>query len=343
MLLAVIKILILSIVSFLFAMFLTPLFLEFMERYGWGKQIREEGVPVFAKLHKEKEGTPTMGGVIIWGTTLLVMVLFWGLAYLYPDTIFSELNFLNRAQTLLPLGVLIFSALVGLVDDLLGVFRRGDRGGGLKVRQKVVLYTLVALVAAFWFYFKLDWDLIHVPFFGDYYLGFWYIPTFVFILVATAFSANETDGLDGLAGGVLLVAFAALGVISFQQGRLDLAAFCGVIVGSLLAFLWYNVYPARFFLGDTGSMGLGITLGVIAMLTNSSLLLPLICFILVIESLSVIFQAAYKFFRNEKYFHSTPIHHHFEALGWHECKITMRFWIVAWAMAGIGLIIGLLG
>lgn len=343
MLFPVIKILLISLVSFLFAMLVTPLFIRLLEKYKLGKQIRKKKVPVFTYFHKKKEGTPTMGGVVIWASVSFVIFLFWFLSWLYPDSLFGKLNFLNRAQTFLPLGILVFAALVGLADDLLGVFRIGTRGGGLKVRQKVALYTVVALVGALWFYFKLDWDLIYVPFVGNFYIGYWYIPVFVFIIVAAAFSTNETDGLDGLAGGVLLVAFAALAVISFNQARIDLATFCGAIIGALLAFLWYNIYPARFFLGDTGSMGLGITLGVIAMLTNSALVLPLIGFILVMESVSVIIQMTGRLLGKRKVFRSTPIHHHFEALGWHESKITMRFWIVAWAMAALGVIVGLIG
>jgi phospho-N-acetylmuramoyl-pentapeptide-transferase len=202
---------------------------------------------------------------------------------------------------------------------------------------------MVAGFGAWWFYYKLEWDLISVPFLGNFYIGLWYIPVFIFVIVATTFSTNETDGLDGLASGVLMIAFISLGVIAFIQGRMDLAAFCGAIIGALLAFLWYNIYPAMFFMGDTGSMGLGVTLGIIAMLTNTALLLPFIAFILVIESLSVILQVSSKKILGRKIFLSTPLHHHFEAKGWHESKVTMRFWILAGVMASIGLIIYLLG
>jgi len=194
-------------------------------------------------------------------------------------------------------------------------------------------------VGAWWFYFKLDWDLIHVPFIGDFNIGLWYIPIFIFILIATTFSTNQTDGLDGLAGGVLLVAFSSYAIISYSQGRLELATFCGTIVGAILAFLWFNIHPARFFMGDTGSMSLGITLGVIAMLTNSLFFLPFLGFILVIESLTTIIQMLSKKLRHKKIFLSAPIHHHFEAKGWPETKVTMRFWIISGVMAAIGLIL----
>jgi len=179
--------------------------------------------------------------------------------------------------------------------------------------------------------------VLTIPFFGSFAIGLWYIPLFMFIIIASAFSANETDGLDGLLGGVALFAFVALTAVAFSLGRYDLAAFGGAMIGALLAFLWFNIYPARFFMGDTGSMSLGIVIGVIAMLTNTTLLLPFFAVILVIESLSVIIQLVSKKFRHKKVFHSSPIHHHFEALGWPESQITMRFWIISIVFATLGL------
>lgn len=338
----VIRLLILASISFLVAFSVTPFLTHFLFKYRLGKQIRTEGAPVFAKIHGSKEGTPTMGGILIWGTTLILALGFWLLS-LFFDGIFSRLNFLSRSQTFLPLGALIFSAILGFADDLLGIFKIGPKGGGLSMKQKILLYTTVATIGAWWFYFKLGWDVFYVPFLGNFSVGFWYLPIFIFIIVATAFSTNETDGLDGLAGGVLLFAFSAFGALAFTQGRYDLAAFTGVIVGALLAFLWFNIYPARFFMGDTGAMSLGVTLGIVAMLTNAAMLLPLIAFILVLESGSVIVQVISKRFRGKKIFLSTPIHHHFEAMGWPETKVTMRFWIISAVTAAIGLIIGLLG
>lgn len=333
------RILGLAAIAFLFALIWTPVLIRLLDKYRLGKQIRYSGAPIFTKLHKKKEGTPTMGGILIWGTVLLLTMLFWGLSKMGEGTVLESLNFLTRKQTLLPLGALIASALVGLGDDLLGIFKKGPGGNGLRVKHRLLIYTVIALFGAWWFYYKLEWDLIHIPFVGDFAVGGYYILIFVFVLVATAFSVNETDGLDGLVGGILLVAFGSYGVIAFSQGKMDLAAFCSVIIGALLAFLWFNIYPARFFMGDTGAMSLGITLGVIAMLTNAFLLLPFIGFILVIESASVIIQIASKKIRGKKIFLSTPIHHHFEAKGWPETRITMRFWIVNGVMAGIGLII----
>lgn len=339
----IIRLLITVIVSFLLALFFTPLLTGFLERKRLVKYIEKDKAPVFNKMHKKKEGTPTMGGILVWGTVTIVIMLFWALSKLGEGTYLENLNFLSRSQTLLPLGAMLASAFLGLMDDIFGILHMGARKTGFRVREKLILYTLVSGFGAWWFYFKLDWDLISIPFAGNFYIGFWYIPVFIFIIVATSFSTNETDGLDGLAGGVLMIAFTALGVIAFTQARFDLAVFCGAIIGALLAFLWYNIYPARFFLGDTGSMGLGVTLGIIAMLTNTAILLPLIAFILVLESVSVIIQITSKGLFHRKLFISTPIHHHFEARGWHESKVTMRFWIISGVMTVIGLIIYLLG
>jgi len=337
----IIKILFFAALAFVITIFWTPLLTHFLYKYKLGKKIRAEGkTPVFTSLHKKKEGTPTMGGVLVWITVVFLALAFWLLTEVVKvDSFFSNFNFLTRGQTLLPLGMLVFAALIGLFDDFIGVSKIAGKGIGLRMRHKFILYSIPAAIGAWWFYFKLDWDLIHIPFVGDFNIGLWYIPIFLFVLIATAFSTNETDGLDGLAGGVLLVAFSSYAVISYSQGRVELATFCAAIVGALLAFLWFNICPARFFMGDTGSMSLGITLGVIAMLTNSALFLPFIAFILIIESLSVIVQVVYKKLKGKKLFLSTPIHHHFEGIGWPETKVTMRFWIIAGVMAAIGLIL----
>ncbi len=337
-----IKILLLAMAAFLFAGFMTPLLTNFLYKHKLGKKIRNSGeTPIFSKLHAAKEGTPTMGGVLIWGTVLVFIIGLYVAAQIFDYEIIRNLNFLTRSETLLPLGALVASALIGLVDDWLDVRGKGVLGGGgLKMRHRLLIYAAIALVGALWFYFKLDWTVFHIPFIGNLEISWWYIPVFVFIVVGTAFSVNETDGLDGLAGGTLLVAFAAYAAIAFLLGRYELATFCAVIIGALMAFLWYNIPPARFYMGDTGSMSLGITLAIIALLTNSALLLLFIGFIFLVESLSVIIQlTSKKLRRGKKVFLSAPIHHHFQAIGWPESKIVMRFWLVAGAMALLGVII----
>src|SRR3989344_5710795 len=242
MLESVIKILLLFFTSFIIAFVLTPLWTSILYKHRniFSKQIRQsKNSPIYERMHKNKEGTPTMGG---------------------------------------------------LIDDVLGVFRIGPNGGGIAVRWKLIGYFIIAIIGAWWFFTKLDWDVFFIPFLGMMNIGFWYIPIFVFIIVSSAFSSALTDGLDGLLGGVMLFAFGALSVVSFSQGRLELATFCVVLIGAILAFLWFNIHPARFFIGDTGSMALGIVLGAIAMLTNTALFLPFFAFILVIETFSSIIQ-----------------------------------------------------
>ncbi len=339
-----IKILFLTTLAFVFTMAWTPLLTHFLYKYKLGKTIRNNGsTPVYSKLHAGKSGTPTMGGLLIWVTVLIFAFFFLYLSKFFPIDFLHQLNFFSRSETLLPLGALVATALVGLFDDWLDVRGKGIfGGGGLSVKYRLAIYTIIASIGAWWFYYKLGWDSFRIPFVGDFSLGWGYILLFVFVIVATAFSVNETDGLDGLAGGVLLCSFAAYGAIAFANGKYDLATFCGVIIGALLAFLWFNINPARFIMGDTGAMSLGVTLGVIAMLTNSVLILPIIGLVFVIESLSVIIQVISKKIFKRKVFVSAPIHHHFEAKGWSEPKIVMRFWVIAGVSSVLGLIVFLL-
>jgi len=335
-----VRVLIMFALSFMVALLLTLLFIHFAEKFDFRKKnIRDEkSAPVFYHFHKKKSETPTMGGVIIWATVLGLAMLFFFLRYLL-DGFADYFDFVNRAETYLPLAALFFTALVGLADDMFGIMGMGPHKGGLTVGQKLLLYTGVATVGAWWFYFKLGWDILYIPFIGNVFIGPWYIPFFIFVLVATAFSTNETDGLDGLAAGTLFFAFGAMVVVAFVLQRFDLAAMNAAILGALLAFLWFNINPARFFMGDTGSMSLGITLGVVAMLTNTALFLPFFGLVLVGESVSVIIQVLSKKIRGKKVFLSAPIHHHFEALGWVESQITMRFWIISAVATIFGLVL----
>lgn len=304
-----------------------------------GKSIRATGAtPVFTALHQKKAGTPTMGGLMIWIPVLALALLFYYLAGFFPDSIFSKLNFLTQKQTYLPLGALVIAGIIGAFDDILNIYKIGPNGGGLSVKIRLLLYTLVAIGGAWWLYIVLDWNSITIPGMGEVFLGVWYVPLFILVVVATSFSLNETDGLDGLAGGVALTCFGAYAMIAFMQGNIELTMFIAAILGTLLSFVWYNIYPAMFFMTDTGSMALGTTLGIIAILTDTVYILPIIAIILVIESASVVIQTISKKYRGKKIFLSTPIHHHFEALGWPEAKITMRFWIISGMAAAVGLI-----
>ncbi len=335
---SIVGVLIVFIIAFISAWAITPAFIRFLIRRKLGKSIRAEGnTPVFTALHQKKSGTPTMGGLIIWVPVLALALIFAALAKFFPDSVFDRLNFLDRGQTWLPIGAMVIAGIVGAFDDVFNILKLGPNGGGFSVKMRLFLYSLIAVGGAWWLYYKLEWTTINIPGVGD--LGLWYIPLFILVVVATSFSLNETDGLDGLAGGVALTAFAAYAMIAFMHGNIELTMFIAAILGTLLAFVWFNIYPAMFFMGDTGSMALGTTLGIIAMLTNTVYILPVIAIILVIESASVIIQMLSKKYRGKKIFLSTPIHHHFEALGWPEAKITMRFWIISAMAAAVGLVL----
>lgn len=341
---AITKILILGTASFLLAISWTPVLTFVLYKYRLGKSIRSAvTAPMFAKLHAKKAGVPTMGGVLIWGTTFALAMILAAFAFWAPESALAELSFLSRSQTWLPIAALVAAGCVGLADDLMNVLKIGSDGGGIHIRHRLLMYAVVAGVGAWWFTLKLGFDALHVPFVGDIVVGpVPYALFFIAVIVSTSFSVNQTDGLDGLAGGTVASAFGAYSLIAVMQGRYDLAAFCAVVMGALFAFLWFNIYPARFIMGDTGAMSLGVTLGIVAMLTNQPLLLPLIGFVFVMEMVTTIMQIASKKLFGKKIFRIAPIHHHFEAVGWPEPKVVMRFWVISWITAGLGVLLALL-
>lgn len=349
----VLKVLVTGVGAFALAFLLTPLWTKVLYMYKVGIKIKNtsvqgEKLTFISSLHASKSGTPTMGGVIIWFSVLLLALASeYILPYLaqWTDTNFlARLDFLRRSQTWLPLFVLVTAGVLGLFDDIMSVRGCGkNKGGGMRFAMRFWWLLTISGVGAWWFYEKLGWDSIHIPAVGDFSIGWWYIPVFLFVILFSAISSNETDGLDGLDGGVLLMAFSAFSVIAYMQDKVDLASFCAAVSGALLAFLWFNVYPARFFMGDTGAVSLGITLGTVAMLTNSAVALFIIVFIYVLESGSVAIQLFSKKFLHRKIFLAAPIHHHFEAKGWPEPKVTMRAWIFTLLTTIIGLIVGIFG
>lgn len=347
---SLIKVFGLSAISFGFAMLWTPALTHYLYKYRlWRKNVRTMSpdgskTPLFSKLHKDRETrVPRLGGMLIWATVMIVAFVFWTLSTLTGNSFLDKANFVSRNQTWLPLFTLVAASLLGLVDDLMQVWEKGGYvAGGVKFRHRLGVVLLIALVGAWWFYFKLDWRNIYVPGYGDLYIGLWYIPLFVFTMVAL-FSSSVVDGIDGLAGGVFAAAFAAYGGIAFFRGQMDIAAFAGVILGGLLAFLWFNIPPARFYMGESGILGLTTSLTVIAFMTNSVVVLPIIGLVLMIEVASNIIQFASKKFRGKKVFLIAPIHHHFEAIGWPPYKVTMRFWVISMVMAIIGMAIALIG
>jgi phospho-N-acetylmuramoyl-pentapeptide-transferase len=346
----VIKIFTLGTIGFILAFLFTPALTAFLYRKKlWRKEVRDKSIDskeltVFKKFHSEGEvNVPRFGGLLIWVTTFILVLIFFGLSRVSNNFWLDKLNFLSRSQTWLPLFALVSAALLGLVDDYLQVSGKGKYiGGGLSLKKRLGVVALIGLIGALWFYFKLDWRTLHIPGVGDFRLGIWYIPFFVLVEMAT-YSGGVIDGLDGLAGGTFASIFGAYGLIALARNQIDLAAFCTVILGTILAFLWFNIPPARFYMGETGILGLTSALTVVAFLTDSVLVLPIIGFLLVIESASVIIQLLSKKYLKKKFFLAAPIHHHFEAKGWPHYKVTMRFWIVGIVMAIIGVAIRLLG
>ena len=321
-----------SLAGFILAMGLTPLYTFFAYKYEfWKKQktasVTGEALTVVNKLHAKKiaRHIPTMAGVI---GVIAVVVL-------------TVLLNLKREQTWLPLAGLAGGAAIGLIDDILNVWGSNRKDAGLRAPVKFAMIIALSGFLAWFFAFKLHFTTVMIPFIGNFEIGYWMVPLFIFAIVATSNAVNISDGLDGLAGGLLSAAFGAFGIIALVQNQHNLAAFCFTVLGALLAYLWFNVYPARFFMGDVGSFAWGTSLGGVAMLTNSLLLLPVIGLIFVIEAGSSAIQIFSKKVFKRKVFISAPIHHHLEATGWEETKITMRFWIIGMVTAFVGIILAL--
>jgi phospho-N-acetylmuramoyl-pentapeptide-transferase len=330
-----IRILSLAFLGFALSTLITPLYTTMAYRKQWWKKPRTtaitgEKAKIFTSLHAEKHrrNIPTMAGLIFVAAVSLV-------------TFFGNLS---RAETWLPLAAFFGAGMVGLIDDIINIRGNGLGVAGLPSKLKLIMITAIAGVGGWFFYHKLDVSQINVPGVGDITIGWLIVPLFILVVVATANAVNMTDGLDGLAGGLCAIAFAAYAVIAFLEHRFGVAGFCLTIVGALLSYTWFNIYPARFFMGDIGSFSLGTALGVVAMLTDTVVLLPIIGSIFVMEAGSTILQIASKRLRGgKKIFKVAPIHHHFEASGWPETKVTMRFWVLGQVSAFIGLIIFLIG
>ncbi len=346
----VVKVLGISAIASVIAVLWSPFLINFLYKHKlWKKQagkkaISGEDAVVFNALHHERETkAPRMGGLLIWITTVAVVFFFYILSLLFPNSAIANFNFLSRSQTWLPLFTLIVASLAGLFDDVLVVSSLGSYiGGGMSFKKRLLVIALLGLVGGIWFYYKLGWDVISIPLIGHFSIGILYVPLFVIVMIA-CWAGGIIDGLDGLSGGAFASIFGAFTIIAFFEGKVDLATFCAVITGTLFSFLWFNIPPARFYMSEVGTVGLTTTIAVVAFLTDSVFVLPIIGGLLVLEVGSVIVQLLSKKFRKKKIFLSTPIHHHFEAIGWPAYKVTMRFWVVGIVLAIIGVVIKLLG
>lgn len=347
MLVNLVKIFAPTALAFFLGLALTPIATHFFYKHKlWKKHSRNPNLsPEFQKIHNEQGelNTPRLGGVVIWGSVVLTTLIFYIGSIWLPADSTIKMNFLSRNQTLIPFFTLIFGSLLGLWDDLIQIFGDGSfaHDDASWRKWKASLICFFALLIGGWFYYKLGLTAIHVPWGGEWDFGILIIPFFMLVALST-FSGGVIDGIDGLAGGVLASIFASYTMVAFANNQIDIAAFSGVVTGAILAFLWFNVPPARFYMGETGMMGLTVTLATIAFLTDSVLVLPVLAFPLVATSLSVILQFLSKKFRGKRLFELAPIHHHFEAKGWPSYKVTMRFWILSVIFSIIGVILAIL-
>ena len=329
-----IRILSLGFFGFALSMLITPLYTTTAYKRQWWKRQRTEAwsggqATVYAKLHaaKHKRNIPTMAGLI----------------FVLAISIVTLVSNLSRGQTWLPLAGLVAASAIGLIDDVMNVRSTGNGVAGMRARTKFALYSLVLLIGGWWFYAKLGVHSIYLPWVHQWHIGVLVIALFWLVVIATAISVNFSDGLDGLAGGLLTSSFMAYAIIAAVEHKFFLSGFCLTVVGTLLSYTWFNIYPARFFMGDTGSFALGTALGIIALQTDTVYVLPIIGAVYVVETGSVIINRLSRKLRHgKKVFLSSPIHHHFEAIGWPETKVTMRFWILGQVAGVIGLIVFLM-
>lgn len=358
MIIDIVKVFLPSVLAFIFGVLITPPLTNFLyEHKMWKKKPKKvdmagNDTPIFNQLHKDTQiNTPRMGGVVVWGSTFITVMFIWLAAKLIGGETFLNLDFLSRNQTWIPLFTLVVGSLVGLIDDYL-VTRPTDgdyEASGVPLRKRLLIVGVIALLCSLWFYYKLDVTSIgSVGLFPEIDLGILFIPLFILVILAI-YAGGVIDGIDGLSGGVFACMFGAYGGIAFYQQQYDLAAFCATVLGGILAFLWFNIPPARYYMSDTGMMGLTITLGVVAFMTDNLggghgiFVLPIIALPLVITVASDIIQVLSKKIRGKKVFLVAPIHHHFEAIGWPSYKVTMRYWIFGFISALLGIILALIG
>lgn len=332
---AVIRVLVFAVGGWLLATCLTPFYTTLAYKYKWWKRERKvdllgKEMPVISSIKARKQierRFPTMAGVIgVAAAAILTLLFNW-----------------TRSQTYLATLGLLMGGFVGMLDDIVNIWSAGRGTAGLDARAKLFLTIAIGVFLGWWFYSKMGWSTLFVPFIGNIDIHWLIIPLFAFAVTSISNSVNITDGRDGLSGGLLAIAFAAFGIIALVEQRFGVAVFCGTMVGVLLSYLWFNVTPARFMMGDVGSFAYGTALAVVAMMTDAFLLVPVICFVFVLEAGSVVLQTLSKMFRKKKLFLAAPLHWHLEASGWPEAKIVMRFWVLATVAALFGVLLYVAG
>ena len=346
----IVKVLVPAIGSFVIGMAITPILTHYLYKYkAWKKQPGKTALDgteaaEFNRLHETNEvRAPRMGGIVVWGSATLTIIGIALVARFVPDAAILKLDFLSRNQTWIPLAALLVGAFAGLVDDLL-IIR--PKGKGVPIPYRLLVVFVLSLFIGWWFWDKLDVTTVGIPFYGPFEIGWLIIPLFILVSLAV-YASGVIDGIDGLSGGVFGSVFASYAIIAFAQNQVDLAAFSAAILGGLLAFLWFNIPPARFYMSETGTMALTLTIATIAFMTDSLgegvgiAVLPIIGIILVATVFSNIAQMVSKRFFGRKLFRVAPLHHHFEALGWPGYKVVMRYWVFSVVFAFIGVIIAL--
>lgn len=345
-----IRVLVPAAATFIIGMALTPILTHYLYKYkAWKKKPGKmaydgSAAKEFNRLHTENEvRAPRMGGIVIWGSVLLAIIGISVLEWLFPDLERLQLDFLSRSQTWIPLAALIIGALAGLIDDWLVIQPHGE---GMPLRLRLLIVFLLSSFIGWWFWEKLDVVAINIPFSDPLFIGSLVVPFFIITSLAL-YASGVIDGIDGLSGGVFASIFASYTVIAFVQQQIDLAAFSAAVVGGLLAFLWFNIPPARFYMSDTGTMGLTLAIGTIAFMTDSLgggvgiFVLPIIGLLLVATVVSDIVQLLSKKIFGRKLFRIAPLHHHFEAIGWPGTKVVMRYWVLSVVFAFTGVILAI--
>ncbi|MFA5131952.1 MAG: hypothetical protein WC444_01340 [Candidatus Paceibacterota bacterium] len=344
------KVLLPAIVAFVFGIIIAPFVMRFLARHKiWKKKSVSKSMdghdaPITSALHNDEEKKLLrMGGIVVWVSVFFTALLFWTVSRVYPTALTEKLDFISRNQTWLPLMGMLVGAIVGGLDDLL-VSQVAGRvgtyiGGGLSFPVRLSAVASMGAFAGFWFYFKLGVSAIYLPFYGMFTVGGVVFVLFFVLVTVALFSTSVIDGIDGLSGGIFSAIFSAYGAIAFMHHQIDIAALCFVIAGAIVSFLWFNIPPAAFMMGETGIMAILLALSIIAFLTNAVMYLPIIAFPLVVTVLSVIFQLSWKKIFKRKLFLVAPLHHHFEAKGWPRHKIVMRYWIVSYVCALLGVVI----
>lgn len=348
------KVLLPALFSFIIGIFISAPLISLLRKYQiWKKKNVKKNIDgteatITSALHNDEERKLLrMGGVVIWASVFATTAIFLFLSHVFPTDLTEKLDFISRNQTWLPLLAMLVGAVVGGVDDLLVAEAFKGRlnsyiGGGLSFPIRLLAVATLGLSMGSWFFYKLGVSSVYIPFYGDFVIGGLFFILFFILVTVALFSTSVIDGVDGLSGGIFSAIFTSYGFIAFYQNQIDIAALCFMIVGGILAFLWFNVPPATFMMAETGIMALTLSLSVISFLTNAVMYLPIIALPLVITTGSVILQLLWKKFFKRKLFIVAPLHHHFEAKGWAKPQVTMRYWIVSYICALLGIVVVLI-